>query len=116
MRFNRLKRREFITLLGGATAWPFVARAQQPDRMPRIIVLMGIANDLEGQERVGAFRERLQAAGWVEGSNVQIDYHWVGGDADRARSYAAEVARVKPDVILANGTTVVAALQRETRT
>ena len=108
-------RREMITLLGGAAAWPLIARAQQPDRMPRIIVLMGIANDLEGQERVAAFRERLQAAGWVEGSNVQIDYHWVGGDADRARSYAAEVARVKPNVILANGNAVVAALKRETQ-
>src|SRR6516165_6543290 len=110
-----MRRREFITLFGGAAAWPLAARAQQSDRMPRIIVLMGIANDLEGQERVAAFRERLQAAGWVEGSNVQIDYHWVGGDADRARSYAAEVARVKPNVILANGNAVVAALKRETQ-
>src|SRR6516225_12304800 len=92
-----IRRRELLVALSGAVAmWPLAARAQQPDRMPRIIVLMGIANDPEGQERVAAFRERLQAAGWVEGSNVQIDYHWVGGDADRARSYAAEVARVKP--------------------
>ncbi len=113
-----IRRREFIsTLLGGAAAtWSLRSRAQQPGRMPRIIVLMGIANDLEGQQRVAAFGQGLQAAGWTERSNVQIDYHWVGGDADRARTYAAETVRAKPDVILANGTTVVAALQRETPT
>ena len=76
-----MKRREFITLIGGAvTAWPLSARAQQPDRMRRIAVLMGIANELEGQKRVTAFRQGLQAAGWAEGLNVRIDYHWVGGD------------------------------------
>jgi putative ABC transport system substrate-binding protein len=111
-----MRRRKFITLVGAAAAaWPLAARAQQPDRLSRIIVLMGIANDLEGQERVAAFRQGLRAAGWVEGSNVQIDYHWVGGDADRARTYAAEVARVKPNVVVANGTAVVAALKRETQ-
>src|SRR5271166_1122003 len=113
-----IRRREFIsTLLGGAAAtWSLRSRAQQPGRMPRIIVLMGIANDLEWQQRVAAFGQGLQAAGWTERSNVQIDYHWVGGDADRVRTYAAETVRAKPDVILANGTTVVAALQRETPT
>ena len=107
----QIQRRDFILTLSGAAAWPLVARAQQPDRLSRIIVLMGIANDLEGQERVAAFRQGLQAAGWTEGSNVKIDYHWVGGDADRARTYAAEVVRLKPNVILANGTAVVAALK-----
>jgi putative tryptophan/tyrosine transport system substrate-binding protein len=111
-----IRRREFITLVGGAaTAWPLAAGAQQPDRMRRIAVLMGIANELEGQKRVTAFRQGLQAAGWAEGLNVRIDYHWVGGDADRARAYAVEVIGIKPDVILANGTTVVAALQHEAR-
>ena len=105
----QIQRRDFILTLSGAAAWPLVARAQQPDRLSRIIVLMGIANDLEGQERVAAFRQGLQAAGWTEGSNVKIDYHWVGGDADRARTYAAEVVRLKPNVILANGNAVVAA-------
>src|SRR5262249_47937215 len=77
---------------------------------------MGIANDLEGQERVTAFRQRLQATGWEDKSNLHIDYHWVGGDADRARIYAEEVVRSNPKVIVANGTSVVAALQRATRT
>jgi putative tryptophan/tyrosine transport system substrate-binding protein len=112
-----MSRREFIALLGGAVAArPLAARAQQPDRVRRIAVLMGIAHELEGQKRVTAFRQGLQAAGWAEGLNVRIDYHWVGGDADRARAYAVEVIGTKPDVILANGTTVVAALQHETRT
>ena len=71
-----MKRRQFITLLGGAAmAGPVAARAQQPDRMRRIAVLMGIANELEGQKRVTAFRQGLQAAGWAEGLNVRIDYH-----------------------------------------
>jgi putative ABC transport system substrate-binding protein len=112
-----IRRRDFVILLGGgaAAAWPLAARAQQPDRMRRIAVLMGIANELEGQKRVTAFRQGLQAAGWAEGLNVRIDYYWVGGDADRARAYAVEVIGIKPDVILANGTTVVAALQHEAR-
>ena len=100
-----MKRRQFITLLGGAATWPLASRAQQPDRVRRIAVLMGIANELEGQKRVTAFRQGLQAAGWTEGLNVRIDYHWVGGDADRARAFAVEVIGTKPDVILANGTT-----------
>jgi putative tryptophan/tyrosine transport system substrate-binding protein len=109
-------RRELLVALGGAAAaWPLAAYAQQPDRMRRIAVLMGIANELEGQKRVTAFRQGLQAAGWAEGLNVRIDYHWVGGDADRARAYAVEVIGITPDVILANGTTVVAALQHEAR-
>src|SRR5712692_789004 len=88
-----MRRRDFITLLGGAAVvtdvWPFGARAQQQiDRVQRIAVLMGIANDLEGQDRVIAFRQGLQQHGWADGRNVRIDYHWVGGDADRARAYA----------------------------
>jgi putative ABC transport system substrate-binding protein len=117
-----MRRREFITLLlvgtaAATVAWPFGARAQQhPDRVHRIAVLMGIANDLEGQDRVLAFRQGLEQHGWADGRNVRIDYHWVGGDADRARAYAEEAVGARPDVILANGTTVVAALQRATRT
>src|SRR5258707_2793233 len=111
-----MKRRDFITLLGGAASWPLAARAQQTERMRRIAVLMGIANELEGQKRVTAFRQGLQAVGWAEGLNVRIDYQWVAGDADRARAYAVEVIGIKPDVTLANGTTVVAALQHEALT
>jgi len=111
-----VKRREFITLLGGATAWPLAARAQQRERMRRIGVLMSIADDREGQERVAVFQEELLKLGWTEGRNVQIDYRWTGGDADRMRTYVAELVQTMPDVILANGSPIVAALRQETRT
>jgi DNA-binding LacI/PurR family transcriptional regulator len=89
---THVRRREFITLLGGAAvAWPVSAHAQQGKRMRRIAVLMGIANDLEGRERVMAFRQGLQQQGWVDGRNVRIDYYWASGDAERASAYAAEV-------------------------
>jgi putative ABC transport system substrate-binding protein len=72
-----IRRREFITLLGGAAAWPMAGRAQQPERMRRIGVLMLLAeSDREGQTRVAAFRERLQQLGWTEGRNIRIDYRW----------------------------------------
>jgi hypothetical protein len=77
MQFDQLKRRDFITLLGGATAWPVAARAQQPDLMRRIGVLMGYAeNDSEAQTWVAAFREGLQKLGWTEGRNIRIDTRW----------------------------------------
>jgi putative tryptophan/tyrosine transport system substrate-binding protein len=111
-----MRRRAFIAALGGAAAWPFVARAQQSERVRRVGVLMGIANDLEGQTRVAAFQTALQKLGWIEGHNVRIDYRWVAGDADLARADATEVVGLKPDVILANGTTPVVALRHETST
>ena len=86
-----MQRREFITLLGGAAAaWPLAARAQQPERMRRIIVLMGIANDAEAQARAVALRQGLQALGWTIGRNIQIDYSFANGDAERMRVYAKE--------------------------
>jgi len=111
-----VKRRDFITLLGGAAAWAIAARAQQPDRMRRIVVLSGIAHDQEAEARIASFVKGLAELGWLEGRNVRIEYRWAAGDAERARTYAVEVLGFGPDVILANSTTVVAALQRETRT
>src|SRR6266511_1584309 len=112
-----MRRREFITLLGGAaTAWPLSARAQQPDRMRHIGVLMNLsADDRQGQPRVAAFQQGLQQLGWSDGRNVQIEYRWGAGRADPTRKYAAELVALAPDVILASGTLSVAALQRVTR-
>jgi putative ABC transport system substrate-binding protein len=110
-------RREFITLLGGAAAWPLAARAQQPDRMRRIGVLMLYPeNDPEGQVRAGAFQQGLENLGWMVGRNIQIKYVWGMGDAEWARAAAADLLRAAPDVILANGSSVVRPIQHATRT
>jgi putative ABC transport system substrate-binding protein len=110
-------RREFITLLGGAaSAWPIAARAQQPERVRRIGVLMSVAADgPEGQARLVAFTNRLQQLGWTEDRNLRIDHRWGAGDAERSRRYAAELVALGPDVILASGDPVMA-LHRATRT
>jgi putative tryptophan/tyrosine transport system substrate-binding protein len=112
-----VKRREFITLLGGAVAaWPLAARAQQPERMRRIGVLM--PNDRDNppaQARIAALLQELQQLGWT-GRNVRIDIHWAGADAEKIRKHAAELATLAPDVILANGSVVVAPLLQVTRT
>jgi putative tryptophan/tyrosine transport system substrate-binding protein len=112
-----VKRRDFITLLGGAgVAWPLAARAQQPERMRRIGVLMNLASeDAEGQARLAAFHQGLQQLGWTVGRNVQIDYRWGAGNADRIRKFAAELVALAPDVILSAGSPSVAALQQATR-
>jgi ABC-type uncharacterized transport system substrate-binding protein len=109
-----MKRREFITLLGGATvAWPLAAGAQQPERMRRIGVLMPYArDDTEGQARVTAFVQGLQKLGWTEGRNLQIEYRWDTGDLQKA---AAELVALSPEVIFASTTPAVAALQQATR-
>ena len=110
-----MKRREFITLLGGAAAWPLAARAQQAERMRRIGMLLGIAeNDLETQSRIAAFRKGLRDLGWVEGRNVHIDYRFAAGDANRIKAYVAELITLAPDMFLANSTPVVAALRQAT--
>jgi putative tryptophan/tyrosine transport system substrate-binding protein len=113
-----MKRREFITLLGGAAAaWPLAARAQQPERMRRVGVLMSLAaDDLDGQARVTAFRQALQQLGWNDDRNVRIDIRWAAGDADRIRQHAAELVALTPDVILAIGTAVTGSLRQATRT
>ena len=112
-----MKRRAFITLLGGAAAaWPLAARAQQGERMRRIGVLMSLAaDDPEGQARLTAFVQGLQELGWTDGRNVQIDYRWPAGDAERIRRYAAELAALAPDIILAGGGAVVPSLLQATR-
>ena len=95
-RGDRMKRREFITLLGGAAAWPLAARAQQPERMRRIGVLMTVAaDDPEGQARIAAFLQGLQELGWTDGRNVRIDYRWVAGDADRIRKLRGGIDRAR---------------------
>jgi putative ABC transport system substrate-binding protein len=112
-----MRRREFVTLLGGAVAaWPLAARAQQPDRMRRIGIFVGIAKDAEGLARVVAFRDGLQALGWVEGRNVQFDERWAAGDAQLMRPFAKELIALNPDVILVAANPALAALREETRT
>ena len=111
-----MKRREFITLLGGAAAWPLAAHAQQPERMRRVGVLMNwAADDPEGQARVAAFEQSLQELGWTVGRNLQIDYRW-NVDTDRIRKYAVELVALAPDIILAHASTSVASLLQATRT
>jgi ABC-type uncharacterized transport system substrate-binding protein len=112
-----VRRREFITLLGGAAAsWPLAARAQEPDRVRRIGVLMNrAADDPEVPSRVAGFAQGLAELGWSLGRNVRIEYRWTPGNADAARKYATELIALKPDVLLASGTIGVAALQQVTR-
>ena len=112
-----MKRRAFITLLGGAAAWPFSARAQQLERMRRIGVLMNFpSTDNEGQARITAFAQALQKLGWTEGKNARTDTRWAADDADRYRQYSEELLALTPNVILASGSPSVAALLRVTRT
>jgi putative ABC transport system substrate-binding protein len=113
-----MRRREFITLVGGgAAAWPLAARAQQGKRMRRIGVLMPYAaNDPQAQARNAAFLQGLQQVAWTVGNNVQIDYRWSAGNEDATRRYAAELVALAPDVIFTSGSAAVAPLQRATRT
>ena len=111
-----IRRREFIvTLSSAAAAWPLAARAQQPERIRRIAVLMVTADDADGQARITALREGLQKLGWTEGHNLRIDTRWAAGDTDRMRTYVTELVQANPDAILANGSPAVAALRQETR-
>ena len=104
-----MNRRELIAGLGGAAAWPLAARAQQAERMRRIGILLNLASDdAEGQARLAAFHQGLQQLGWTVGRNVQIDYRWGAGDADRIRKFAAELVALAPDVILSAGSPSVA--------
>src|SRR6516164_3074819 len=112
-----MKRREFITLIGGAAAaWPLKVRAQQLERVQRVSVLMGQAeNDPEAQSWIAAFRQGLQKLGWT-GRNVRIAYRWAAGDANRMQTAARELVALQPDAILGVSTPAVAALLGETRT
>ena len=113
-----MRRREFITLLGGvAAAWPLVARAQQPERMRRIgVIIPAAVDDPEYRARVAGFLQRLEALGWTDGRNVRIEYRWSSGKPEESRRYAAELVAFAPDVILANGSQTLGPLQQATGT
>src|SRR5262245_61813835 len=112
-----MRRREFITFIGATlAAYPLTVGAQQNERTRRIAVLIGVEDDTEGQARLAAFRKGMHDLGWSEGRDLQMDVRFASGDADRARAYGAELIRSAPDVILANGSIVVAALKQQTKT
>jgi ABC-type uncharacterized transport system substrate-binding protein len=112
-----VKRREFITLLGGAAAWPLAARAQQAERVRRIAFLHSFAeHDPEVLARVVAFRQGLEALGWIENRNIQLEHRYAAGDVDRIQTYTTEVVRSAPDVIVCSSTPIVAALKQATDT
>jgi len=112
-----MKRREFISLLGGAAAaWPMAARGQQPERMRRIGVLINLtADDPQSQARIAVLLKGLQQFGWAEGLNIRIDYRWGSGDVNRLRNYAAELIALAPDVVLAGGSEAAATFQQASR-
>jgi putative tryptophan/tyrosine transport system substrate-binding protein len=112
-----MRRRDFITVIGSAAAWPLIAVAQQSDRMRRIGVLMGFAeSDPEGQALVAAFREGLQQLGWTEGRNVRIDYRWTALDKELMQRFAKGLVALQPEVILTQSTPATAVLLQQTRT
>jgi putative ABC transport system substrate-binding protein len=108
-----VRRRKFITLLGGGAAWPLAARAQQPDRVRRIGIVMPYAKgDTEIEARVQAFKQDLEKLGWVEGRNVQFDEHWTTDNMDLVRSHAASLMASNPDAVLASGGRVIPILRQ----
>ena len=116
MQFDQLKRREFITLLGGAAAWPLAARAQQPERMRRIGVLLpAAADDPQFQTWLRAFLKELEQSGWIVGRNLHIETVWAGANAVEIRKRASELVAFAPDVLLAHGNGPVDALRQATR-
>jgi putative tryptophan/tyrosine transport system substrate-binding protein len=112
-----MRRREFVSFLGGAAVWPLVARAQQSGRVRRIGVLVSAAaDDAQGQAWSAAFVQGLQQLGWEVGGNIRIDYRWGAGDTERFRKYASELVALGPDVILGTAASIVTALQQVSRT
>ena len=112
-----MRRRQFITLLGGAAASPLAARAQQSDRMRRVGVLLSLsADDPQGQARLKAFVQGLKQLGWTDGRNMRIDTRWSAGNADDTRKYAAQLVALAPEVIVASGGSVAGPLLQATRT
>jgi hypothetical protein len=108
-----MRRREFITLIGGAAAWPLAARAQQPERVRRIGVLMAYSeSDREGQADVAAFRQELQRLGWIEGRNLRIDSRWAALDAEAMERFAKELVALRPDLIFSLISSTNASAQR----
>jgi putative ABC transport system substrate-binding protein len=111
-----IRRRDFITLLGGAAAWPLAARAQQGDRVRRVgLLIAGDENDPVSKTNISAFTQGLAGLGWTEGRNVWMDLRWYGGDSNRIRALAKELVGLQPDIIVTNATPVTVAVQRETR-
>ncbi|HJZ20232.1 MAG TPA: ABC transporter substrate-binding protein [Bradyrhizobium sp.] len=113
-----MRRRDFIGAIGGAVAaWPIAARAQQPDKMRRIGVLMTVSEgDPEGQDRISALRQGLSQQGWIEGKNLTIEFRWAGGDMTRLQACAAELVALAPDLIVANSTPALATMHAATTT
>ncbi|HKF09939.1 MAG TPA: ABC transporter substrate-binding protein [Xanthobacteraceae bacterium] len=112
-----MRRRAFITLLGGGAAWPIAARAQPGERARRIGVLMAYdASDQEGQAWVAAFRDGLQKLGWTEGRNIRIDSRWAAADAESRQRFAKELVALAPDLILTQNTPTTLAMMEQTRT
>ena len=112
-----MRRREFIAALGTAVAWPLATRAQQPERMRRIAVLMyPDENDPDAKALLFAFTQSLAELGWIDGRNLLIDVRWAAANVDRVRMYAKELVDLHPDVVHGNNTPVITAFQRETRT
>jgi putative ABC transport system substrate-binding protein len=106
-----MRRREFITLLSGAAAaWPFAGRAQEPRRVG--VLMNGVETDATSQGFVAAFVRQLKRLGWIDGQNLHVDYRWNGGNAEIARTYAAELVKLAPEAILSSSTTNLSALQR----
>jgi putative ABC transport system substrate-binding protein len=112
---SQIERRKFLATLGGAAAaWPLAARAQQPERMRRIAILMSTIDDAEGQARIMALREGLEKLGWTEGRNIQIEARFGGGEASRIRAHAAELVALAPDVLVGHTTPATRALRQAT--
>ena len=112
-----MRRREFITLLGGAaTVWPPAARAQELGRIRRIGVLMGISDDAEGQSRIQPFQQAMQRLGWEEGRNLQFEYRWTAGEPGLIKTFAKELIELRPDIIIAHTTPVLAEMMEITKT
>jgi len=111
-----VKRREFITLIGGAAAWPLAARAEQQEGVRRIGVLIGVADDPETKGWVSIFRKRLDELGWKVDGNLQIEERWTAGDPDQNRRFASELLAMKPDAVFAFSSVAVAALQQKNPT
>jgi putative tryptophan/tyrosine transport system substrate-binding protein len=112
-----VKRRRFMAVLGGATAWPLVGHAQQPERVRRVgVVLLWSENDPLARASVTTFAQALVGFGWVEGKNIRIDYRFAAGDPTRFKTYAAELVGLSPDVLLAGASPAVVLLRQQTRT
>src|SRR5262252_7955796 len=113
-----MRRRDFIKVVAGsAAAWPLAVRAQQSERLRHVAMLMPYPEgDADGQASVAAFQRKLQDLGWAEGRNIRFDIRWAGGDPDKARNLAKELAAMKPDVIVPSSNQITTILQQETRT